>query len=127
MEKTDENSKDNRNFNHSNFSCELVQESDDSYVKINHPKYFIVDTNKCGIQGIRIYNIVEAKDWDEVDNIVAYYGGNLTDIDELEGAVNPLSAYGVVLGAYNYPKDALLVFNKVESPTIEDMVDAIWK
>ena len=47
---------------YSNFSYELVQESDDSYVKINHPKYFIVDTNKCGIQGIRIYNIVEAKD-----------------------------------------------------------------
>ena len=112
---------------YSNFSYELVQESDDSYVKVNHPKYFIVDTDKCSIRGTRIYNIVEAKDWDEVDDIVAHYGGNVTDMDELEGAVNPLSAYGVALGAYSYPKESLLVFNKVELPTVEDMVNAVWK
>lgn len=112
---------------YSDFSYELVQESDDSYVKINHPKYFIVDTDKCGIRGTRIYNIVEAKDWDEVDNIVTDHGGNVSDMDELEGAVNPLSAYGVALGAYSFPKESLLVFNEIELPTVEDMVNYIWK
>lgn len=112
---------------YSDFSYELVQESDDSYVKINHPKYFIVDTNKCGILSNRIYNIVEAKDWDEVDNIVNVHGGNVSDMDELESAINPLSAYGVALGAYSFPKESLLVFNEIESPTVEDMVNYIWK
>lgn len=112
---------------YSKFSYELVQGSDDSYVKINHPKYFIVDADKCSIQGVRIYNIVEAKDWDEVDNIVIAYGGNVCDMDELEGAVNPLSAYGVALGAYSFPKESLLVFNEIESPTVEDMVNYVWK
>ena len=112
---------------YSNFTYILENLDDgDSQVIISHPRYFIVDSN-LAFNGIRQYVIVEAKDWDEVDNIVANHGGNVTDMNELEGAVNPLSAYGVVLGAYNYPKDALLVFNKVESPTIEDMVDAIWK